>query len=60
METMFEEEPEPDITVCDMCWQDDGYHFSWCPALDDHEFDIMAENVYNQTIDEEVEMEDEW
>ena len=33
-----------------------GFHFSWCPTQQDDVLDIPPENVYNQTIDEEVEL----
>jgi len=33
-----------------MCWEDEGFHFSWCPTRDPD---------FNQTIDEEIMMLDE-
>ena len=57
METIFEELPERDITdFCEACWEDEGFHFSWCPTQQEDVLDIPLENVYNQTIDEEVEL----
>ena len=57
MQTMFEGEPDFDgLEICEACWEDEGFHFSWCPTQQDDVLDIPPENVYNQTIDEEVEL----
>jgi len=50
METMFEEAFDPDLEICEMCWEDEGFHFSWCPTRDEN---------FNQTIDEEIMMMEE-
>ena len=47
------------LVICLTCWQDEGFHFGWCPEKNPLTLDDESD-IYNETIDEEVEeMEDE-